>query len=50
MEPTSIVVTKTVEIMPVKIELDTGSQVTGEVCTVWVKKGSITLYDVNNPQ
>ena len=44
-EPTSTVVAKTVEVRPVKIELDAGSQVTAEVRTAWVKKGSITLYD-----
>ena len=42
---TSIAVIKTVEEWPIKIELDICSQVTAEVCTVWVKKGSITLYD-----
>ena len=44
-EPTSTVVAKTVEVRPDKIELDAGSQVTAEVRTVWVKKGSIILYD-----
>ena len=47
MEPTSTAVVKTVEERPIKIELDVCSQVTAEVCTVWVKKGSITLYDEN---
>ena len=44
-KPTSTVVAKTVEVKPVKIEFDASSQVTAEVCTVWVKKGTITLYD-----
>ena len=45
MKPTSTVVAKTVEVRPVKIELDACSQITAEVCTVWIQKGSITLYD-----
>ena len=38
-------VIKNVEERPIKVELDICSQVTAEVCTVWVKKGNITLYD-----
>ena len=38
-------VVKTVEIRPAKTELDACSQVTAEVCIVWVKKGNITLHD-----
>ena len=36
---------KTVEVIIVKIKHDICGQVTAETCTVWVKKGSITLYD-----
>ena len=36
---------KTVEIRPAKTELDACSQVTAEVCIVWVKKGNMTLHD-----
>ena len=42
---TSTAVIKTIEEWPIKIEHDVCSQVTAEVCIVWVKNGNITLYD-----
>ena len=42
---TSTAVIKTVEERPIKTELDVCSEITAEVCTVWVKKGNITFYD-----
>ena len=44
-EPTTTAVIKPVEVRLVKIELDICGQVTAKACTVWVKKGSITLND-----
>ena len=42
---TATAVVKTVDERPIKIQFDVCSQVTAEVCTVWIKKGSMTLYD-----
>ena len=44
-DPITTVVEKNVEVRPVKIEYDICGQITAKSHTVWIKKGSITLYD-----